>query len=158
MYCLQIDLKFTWAALNSFHRIRRIYSCAYSLRFKKYLNNNCKKMSSSKISIERGVANVQSYVQTNSIITTQRCYRSTYGPPASSGDSIRKWHNHFILFGTVGDRQRSETPSVSSDDVREFENAFDENPRLSTENAEHELRIPRFIIRDVLRKKLKMFL
>ena len=41
--------------------------------------------------------------------------------------------------------------------MREIENAFDDNPRMSTRDAERELRIPRSAIRDVLRKKLKMF-
>ena len=43
------------------------------------------------------------------------------------------------------------------DEVREIENAFNENHRLSPRNAERELRIPIFTIWDVLRKKLKMF-
>ena len=114
-------------------------------------------MSSNKISIERRAASVQSYIQTNSITTTQRSSRSTYGPPAPSGDSIRKWFDHFIRFGTVADRKRLGRPPVSLDDVRKIENAFNENPRLSTRYTERELRIPRSTIRDVLRKKLKMF-
>ena len=114
-------------------------------------------MSSNRISIERRAASVQRCIQTNSITTTQRCYRSTYGPPALSGDSIQSWHGHFIGFGTVSDRQRSGRPLVSLDDVRKIENVFNENPRLSTSNAEHELRILISTIRDVLRKRLKTF-
>ena len=114
-------------------------------------------MSSNRISIERRAASVQRYIQTNSIIATQRWYRSTYGPPAPSGDSIRRWHDHFLRYGTVADRQRSGRPRVSSEDVRKIEIAFNENPQLSTRNAERELGVPRSTIRDVLRKKLKMF-
>ena len=114
-------------------------------------------MSSNRISIERRAASVQRYIQTNSITETQRCHRSTYGPPAPSEDSIRKWHDHFIRFGTVTDRQRSGRSLVSLDDVREIENAFNKNPRQSTRNAELEPRIPRSSIRDVVGKKLKIF-
>ena len=63
----------------------------------------------------------------------------------------------FIRFGTVADRQISVRPPVNLKDVREIENAFNENPELSTRNAERELRIHRSSIRDVLRKKVKMF-
>ena len=114
-------------------------------------------MSSNGISIEWRAASVQRHIQTNSVTTTQRWYRSTFGPPAPSGDSIRRWHGYFVRFGTVADRQRSGRPPVSLDDVREIENAFNENPRLSTRNAEREIRISRSTIRDILRKKLKMF-
>ena len=98
------------------------------------------------------------YIQTNSIIETQRWYRSTYGPLTQSGDSIRKLNDHFLRYGTVADLQRSGRPRIRSDDVRKIENVFNENPRLSTMNAERELGIPRSTIRDVLKKKLKMFL
>ena len=114
-------------------------------------------MSSNRISIEWRAASVQRYIQTNSITVTQRWYRSTYGALAPSGNSIRRWHDHFIRFGSVADRQRSGRAPVSLDDVREIENAFNENPWLSTWNTERELRIPRFTMWDVLRKKLKMF-
>ena len=114
-------------------------------------------MSSNRNSIERRAASVQRYIQNNSITTSRSWYRSTYGLQAPSGDSIRKWHDHSIRFGTVADRQRSGMLPVSLDDVREIEKAFNDNPRLSTRNAERELRIPRSTIRDVLRKKLLMF-
>ena len=114
-------------------------------------------MSSHRISPERKAAIVRRYIQTNSIIATQRWYRSIYGPPAPSGDSIRRWNDHFLRYGTVADLPRSGRPRVSSEDVSKIENAFNENPRLSTRNAERELGIPRSTIRDVLRKKLKMF-
>ena len=42
--------------------------------------------------------------------------------------------------------------------MSKIENAFNQNPRMSTRNAERELRIPRSTIRDVLRKKLKVSL
>ena len=115
-------------------------------------------MSSNRISIERRAASVRRYIQTDSITTTQRWCRSTYGSPVPSGDSIRRWHDHFIRFGIVADRQRSGRPPVSLDDVSEIENPFNENTRLSTRNAERELRIPRSNIRDVIWKKPKMFL
>ena len=114
-------------------------------------------MSSNRISIERKAASVQRYIQTNSTTTTQRWHRSTYARPAPSGDSIGRWDDHLSRFGTVADRQRSGRPPVSMDDVRKIENIFSENSRLSTRNAERDLRIPRSTIRDVLRMKLKMF-
>ena len=114
-------------------------------------------MSPNRISIECRAASVQRYRQNDSITTIQKWYRSTYGPPASSRDSTRRWHDHLVRFGTVADCQRSGRPPVSLDDVRKIENAFDENPRMSTKNPEHEIRIPRSTIRDVLRKKLKIF-
>ena len=79
---------------------------------------------------------MQRYFQTNSIASTQRCYHSTYGPPASSSDSIRRWHDNFIRFRIATDRQISGRLPVSLEDVREIENVFNENPRLSTRNAE----------------------
>ena len=114
-------------------------------------------MSSNRTSIERRTAISQRYIQTNSITKTRTWYCSNYGPPTPLGDSTRRWHDHFIRFGTVTDCQRSRRPPISLDDVREIENAFNENPRLSARNKERELRIPRATIRDVLRKKLKMF-
>ena len=92
-------------------------------------------MASNRISIERKAASLRRYIQTNSITTTGRWYRSTKGPPAPSRDSIRRWHDNFIRFGTVADRQRSGRLSESIDDVREIENAPNENPQLSTTNA-----------------------
>ena len=114
-------------------------------------------MSSLRIFIERSAASVQRYIQTNSITTTRRWYRSTCGSLAPSEDSIRRWHDHSIRFGTVADHQRSGRRPVSLDDVREIENTSNKNPRLSTRNADRELRITRYTIRDVLRKKLEMF-
>ena len=95
-------------------------------------------MPSHRISIERRAASVHRYSQTNSIIATQRWYCSTYSPLAPSGDSIRRLNDHFLRYGTVADRQRSGRPRVSSEDVRKIENTFNENPRLSTRNAERE--------------------
>ena len=114
-------------------------------------------MSSFRIFIERRAASVQRYNQTNSINTTRRWYRSTCGSPAPPEDSIRRWHDDSIRFGTASDHQRSGRRPVSLDDVREIENTYNKNPRLSTRNADLELRITRYAILDVLRKKLKMF-
>ena len=96
---------------------------------------------------------MQRYIQTNSITTKLRWYRSSYGSPAQSRDSIRRWHNLLIRFGTVADHQRSGKHPVSLEDVREIKNASNENPGMSTRDAERELRIPRSTIWDVLRKK-----
>ena len=114
-------------------------------------------MSSNRMSIEWRAASVQRHIQTNSITTAQKWHRSTYGSPERSEDSIRRWHDYFIRFGTVADRQRSGRPPISLDEVREIENSFNENPQLPTRNAETEPRIPKSTIPDVVREKLIMF-
>ena len=100
---------------------------------------------------------MQRYIPTNSTTATQRWYRSTYCPPAQSGHSIRRRYDYFIRFGAAADHQRSGMPPLSFDDVRKIESAINENPRLSTRNPERELVILRSTIRDILRKKLKIF-
>ena len=114
-------------------------------------------MPRNRISDQRKAACVQKYIQTESIVATQRWYRTTYGGTAPGETSIKRWHRRFSQNGTVADLPRSGRPRIRDEDVRRIEQAFHDNPRLSTRNAERALQIPRSTIRDVLKKKLKMF-
>ncbi len=114
-------------------------------------------MPRNRISDQRKVACVQQYIQTESIVATQRWYRTTQGGTAPGETSIKRWHRKFLQNRTVADLPRSGRTRIRDEDFQRIEQEFHDNPRLSTRNSERALRIPRLTIRDVLKKKLKMF-
>jgi len=114
-------------------------------------------MAPSSFTMQQKAACVVKFIETRSITAVQRWYRTTYRSSAPSGNAIRLWRRNLSGFGTVAQRPRSGRPSVSAADVARIENSFHENPRLSLRRASTELEIPASTIRDVLRKKLKMF-
>ncbi len=116
-----------------------------------------KVMPRNRFSDQRKATCVQKYIQTESIVDTQMWYRKIYGETAHGETSIKRWHRRFLQNGTVADLPRSGRRRIRDKDVRRIEQAFHENPRLSTRNAVRALQIPRSTIRDVLEKKLKMF-
>ncbi len=59
--------------------------------------------------------------------------------------------------GGTANFPRSGRRRICDDDFRRIEQAFHDNPRLSTRNTERALQIPLSTIRDVLKKVLKMF-
>ena len=110
-----------------------------------------------RISDQRKVACIQKYTQTESIVATQKWYRTTYGETAPGETSIKRWHRMFFQNGAVANLLRSGRPRIRDADVRRIEQAFHDNPRLSTRNAERALQISRSTIQDVLKEKLNMF-
>ncbi len=103
-------------------------------------------MPRNRISDQRKAVCVQKYIQIESIVATQRWYRTAYGGTAPGETSIRRWHCRFLQNGTVADLPRSGRPRIRDEDVRRIEQAFHDNPRLSTRNAERALQIPRSTI------------
>ncbi len=116
-----------------------------------------KYMPNVEISNQRKAACVQRYMQTCSITTSRRWYRTTYGTAEPSRNSILRWHRRFLDNGTVADLPRSGRPQISPQILTRIEEAFHCNPRLSLRVAERELQVLRSTICDVLKKKLIMF-
>ena len=50
------------------------------------------------------------FIETKSVVQTQRNYRSKYGRDPPSRPSIRLWHKKFMETGTVFDARRSGRP------------------------------------------------
>ncbi len=67
-------------------------------------------MPRNRISDQRKAAFVLKYIQTESVMATQRWYRTTYVGNAAGETSIKRWHRRFLLNGTVADLHRSGRP------------------------------------------------
>ena len=71
-------------------------------------------------------------------------------PPTRS--SILRWHEQFSTVGNVAHRRGNGRPRISDEEIENVRLLFDNNPFLSTRQAESRLNMPKSTIQRVLRK------
>ena len=64
-------------------------------------------MPRNRIPDQRKAACGQKYIKTESIVATQRWYRTTYGRTARGETSNNRWHRRFSQNGAVADLPRA---------------------------------------------------
>ncbi|GBN47039.1 hypothetical protein AVEN_123266-1 [Araneus ventricosus] len=69
------------------------------------------------------------FLETKSVITTQRRFRTTYKKDPPSDNSIRRWLTQFQETGSVLHRKGAGRPSTSQENVDRIQETFTRSPR-----------------------------
>ena len=89
------------------------------------------------------------FIETKSVVQTQRNYRSKYGRDPPSRPSIRLWHKKFMKTETVFDTRRSGRPRTSEESIERVRQAFQRSPMKSIRIAARQLKLPRSAVHRV---------
>jgi transposase len=81
------------------------------------------------VTVEENAMHVLWSFETNSVIKTQRRYRTQYGKDPLSDNAIRRWLKQFQETGTVLHRKGTGRPSISQEVVDRIQEAFPLNPQ-----------------------------
>jgi transposase len=95
--------------------------------------------------------------KTNSVTVVQRHFRTRYGKPPPTRQSIYDWSKKFQNTGCLCKGKSSGRPPVSEEQVARVRETYTRSPKKSTTRANLESQIPQQIVWKILRKRLKMF-
>uniref|UniRef100_A0A1B6EKB9 DUF4817 domain-containing protein n=1 Tax=Cuerna arida TaxID=1464854 RepID=A0A1B6EKB9_9HEMI len=95
-------------------------------------------------------------VETNSVTTVQRYFRREYGGNVPDPKSIRKWLQQFKETGSVLKGKSPGRPTVSAENVERIRASCSCSPKKSLVRRSLQLGLPRSIVYDVVRKRLKL--
>ncbi|GBN51747.1 hypothetical protein AVEN_55021-1 [Araneus ventricosus] len=76
------------------------------------------------------------FFETKSVITTQRCFRTTYKKDPPLDNSIRRWLTQFQETGSVLHRKGAGRPSTSQENVDRIQETFTHSPRKSRRDCQ----------------------
>lgn len=94
--------------------------------------------------------------KTNSVTVVQRYFRTKYGKPPPTRQSIYDWYERFESSGCVCKKKSTGRPSVTEEKIDSVRDVFVRSPGKSTRSASLELQIPQPTVWKILRKRLKM--
>ncbi|KFM68849.1 hypothetical protein X975_25329, partial [Stegodyphus mimosarum] len=96
------------------------------------------------------------FIETKSLMQTQRNCRRIYQKDPPSKSSILRWKKNFLETGSIADEKRSGRPCRSDFDVECVRETFLRNPRRSVRSAARELDMPISTVYKVIKKKLRL--
>ncbi|XP_035232211.1 uncharacterized protein LOC118204000, partial [Stegodyphus dumicola] len=96
------------------------------------------------------------FIETKSIMQTQRNCRRIYQKDPPSKSSILRWKKNFLETGSIANKKRSECPCTRDFDVERVRETFLHNPRRSVRSAARELDMPISTVYMVIKKKLRL--